>query len=258
MRSIKIVIAGLLLISFFIQAQQPTGTVTNTAYQPGENLKYVMYYGWIDAGEATVELNNEYYQGKKVHHATVVARTTGIANRLYNVYDVFESFFNPLDGLPFKAIRDATEGSYSDYNEVTFNHEENTIMSKKSGKREVPENISDILTAFYKMRRMDITKMKKYDIIEMNTYFEDDIFELVVRYLGVETIKTRIGTIECLKFSPLVEPGRAFDTEDDVKIWISNDKNLIPMRFQMDLFVGSFKADLIEYGGLKHKLEFSK
>ena len=76
--------------------------------------------------------------------------------------------------------------------------------------------------------------------------------ELFEESKGLETIKTKLGKINCFKFSPVVEVGRVFDTEDDLSIWISNDNNFIPVRVQFDLFIGSLKCDLIEYSGLKN------
>ena len=43
-------------------------------------------------------------------------------------------------GLPVKAIRNIKEDTYSYYDEVVFNHEENKILSKRKGEQIVPEN----------------------------------------------------------------------------------------------------------------------
>ena len=58
-----------------------------------------------------------------------------------------------------------------------------------------------------------------------------------------------------MKFTPVVEKG-TFEDEDALDIWISNDKNRIPVRIQMKFFVGSFKTDLIEHSGTKYKMKF--
>ena len=59
--------------------------------------------------------------------------------------------------------------------------------------------------------------------------------------------------ISCLKFNPIVEPGRVFDTPDDMEIWISNDSNKIPVKIKLNLFVGSVNCDLVQYSGLAAK-----
>jgi hypothetical protein len=161
-------------------------------------------------------------------------------------------------GLPIKAIRNISEGTYKYYDEILFNRKENTVISKRKGKVSISENTMDILSAFYYARNNYFKNLKQGDIISLETYFDDGLFTLQIRYKGTETIKTNLGKINCLKFSPVVEPGRIFDTPDDVTIWISNDNNFIPVRIQFDLLVGSIKADLIKYENLKHNFALTK
>ena len=67
---------------------------------------------------------------------------------------------------------------------------------------------------------------------------------LNIQILGKEIIKSKFGDIECLKFIPIVQSGRIFKEQESVTIWISNDKNRIPIRVQADVIVGSIKAEL--------------
>jgi hypothetical protein len=155
-------------------------------------------------------------------------------------------------GLPVKAIRDISEDKYTLHEEVMFNRKNNTINSDRKGIVSVPENTADILSALYIARREKFNNLKKGDSVKLLTWFDDDVYPLEIRYYGTETIKTKFGKINCLKFSPVVEPGRIFDSPDDVTIWISNDKNKIPIRIQFNLIVGSVKCDLVEYSNLKN------
>ena len=61
-----------------------------------------------------------------------------------------------------------------------------------------------------------------------------------------------------MKFLPVVQTGRVFKDDDDMKIWFSNDSNFIPVRIQLDMILGSAKADLIEYSGIMHELNIVK
>jgi hypothetical protein len=65
--------------------------------------------------------------------------------------------------------------------------------------------------------------------------------------MGYETVNSKIGDIRCYKFIPIVQTGRAFEDEDDMKIWISADANKVPVRVQFDLFIGSLRCDLINF-----------
>ena len=48
---------------------------------------------------------------------------------------------------------------------------------------------------------------------------------------------------------------RIFKGEGSITIWLTNDKNRIPIRVQADLLVGSIKADLEKFSGIANPLE---
>jgi len=225
------------------------------AFAPGEHLKYVAYFGLINAGVATLHIRDSVYLGKEVFHAKAHAYSTGLADKLYKVRDIYESLFDTISGLPYFSIRNIKEGGYKYYNEVQFFHKDKKIISKRSGEKDVPVEILDMLSAYYYMRNAMFDKIKKVgDTVVLDTYFADEIFPLKMRYVGDEKVRTKMGKFNAMKFSPVVEPGRVFDSEDDVTIWISKDKNYIPLQIRIDLIIGSIKCDLVEYSGLKHKL----
>ena len=222
-------------------------------FTSGEKLEYLAHFGWLNAGTATFIISDSVFEGQKVFHAKAKANSIGIADKLYKVRDVYESFFKPIDGLPILAIRNINEGRYKYYNEVRYYHSDKKVVSQKSGEHEVPDNILDMLAAFYYFRESVVSKVEKIgDEIVLDTYFADEIFPLKMRYDGNEKIKTKMGKFKCMKFSPVVEPGRVFDSEDDVTIWVSRDKNYIPLQIRIDLIIGSIKCDLVEYSGLQH------
>jgi hypothetical protein len=228
----------------------------NQVYKPGEELKYEMSYGWITGGVASLNLRETKYQGKNVYHVKAVGKTIGVAHSIYNVRDVYESYFDPETGKPYKSIMDLKEGDYRNYNEVIFNHDEGTLISNKSGKKEMGKEVFDIVSAFYHLRK-SLNDIKVGDKVVIHTYFHDEPWDLVIRYKGTETIKTSLGKINCMKFKPIVMKG-TFENEDALDIWISNDKNRIPVRVKMKFFVGSFKTDLVKHSGLMHELEIIK
>ena len=244
--------------SLFLAAQDKTEEIPNTCYKAGEQLKYLVHFGFIDGGVAGLTMEELDINGRKIHHAKAVGKSVGVAEKLFKVRDVYETFMDAETGLPVKAIRDISEDTYKYYDEVLFNRKENFVVTKRKGKVKVPEKTLDILSSFYYARRALFKDLKQGDVITLDTYFDDGIFTLKIRYRGTETIKTKFGKVNCLKFSPVVEPGRIFDSEDDVTIWVSNDKNFLPMRIQFDLMVGSLKCDLVEYQNILNNFAVSK
>jgi hypothetical protein len=182
----------------------------------------------------------------------MVAKTTGIADKLYKVRDEYQSYFDTFTILPYKSIRDISEGKYKKYNIVHYFHSKNLVVNIKNTEFEVPSDVRDMVSVFHYIRNIDYNKLVPGDIIKINTFFDNEIFPFDMRYAGKETITTRKGEFNCIKLVPYVEPGRIFSSEDDMTIWMSDDQNRVPVRVKFNLKVGSVKCDLIEYSGLKH------
>jgi hypothetical protein len=58
--------------------------------------------------------------------------------------------------------------------------------------------------------------------------------------------------VNCLKFNPIIESGRVFRDSESLTLWVTNDKNKIPIKVEAGLRIGSIEADLEEFKGLKH------
>ncbi|PKQ65355.1 DUF3108 domain-containing protein [Labilibaculum manganireducens] len=221
--------------------------------EKGENLRYVIHYGIIRGGKASLKIRSEKIDGKDLYHATLTGKTIGLFNSLYKVKDTYESFINTETLLPEKAIRDIREGNYKRYTEIVFNREKNEVNSTRSGIHKVPEGTHDILSAFYFARANHFnSNLKVGEVVKIQTHFSDELFLLQFRFMGYETINSKIGDVNCYKFIPIVATGRAFKDEDDMTIWISADANRIPVRVQFDLFIGSLRCDLINFSDFSY------
>jgi len=236
-----------LLYCFFLLRYFLTYSQNETCFKDNERLEYLAYYGFIKGGYAILTLR----ESDTIFHATAIAYSIGIVDKIYRVYDVYESFFSKKDLLSIKAIRNISEGNYRYYEEAIFDRENNEVISSKAKRIKVKNNSIDVLCAFYYARNFYLKNAQPGKIITINGYFDEKEYLFQIRCIGYETIETSLGKINCIVFSPVVERGRIFKTEDDVKIWISNDNNLIPIRLQINLIVGSLKCDLVKYENLK-------
>lgn len=247
----------LIMMALYVDAQDAfTPSVEpNTAFRAGENLSYQIRYGFLLGGIASISLAGEIYNNKEVFHAVAIAQTTGMAEIIFGVKDIYESWFDENSNLSYKQIRNISEGRYRKYNEVTYNRENNTVNSKLSGVHPVPENILDLATTLYYIRRIDFSKMNEGDMVFVNMYFSDEIFPFYLRYKGKEIIRTKFGKITCLKISPLVEVGRMFKSPDDLNIWLTDDANRLPVLVKTDIrHVGSVLLKLTKYENISNPL----
>ena len=86
-------------------------------------------------------------------------------------------------------------------------------------------------------------------------FLDSQIYPFKLRFLGKETLKTKVGKVKTLRFRPIVQAGRVFKAQESVTIWITADKNKIPIKLKADLAVGSLRADLEAYKGLANSFE---
>ena len=77
---------------------------------------------------------------------------------------------------------------------------------------------------------------------------------MYIRYMGKETVKTKYGKFKTIKFRPLLLKGTIFEGGEKMTVWISDDKNKIPVRIESPISVGSIKVDMMTYRNLRHPL----
>jgi hypothetical protein len=156
--------------------------------------------------------------------------------------------------------RDIYEGGYTKHIEIDYDFEGKSakiynIKDSTSFSLDIHDKIQDILSSTYYLRENFSTEnLEIGDEIPLDMLFDDDgVYDFKLRYLGEEIIKTKFGKVPCLAFRPLVKSGRIFREQESLTLWVSNDQNRIPVRIQADLRVGSIKADLEGYNGLKNQ-----
>lgn len=240
-----------------------------SAFQDGEWFRFKMSYsGWLKAGEATMSLKKKNLKGRDVYHVVGKGVTTGAIKWFFKVKDRYETYFDTESGLPYKFIRKINEGGHIKDKEITFDHVTNkAVVNNKKRKTtktiDINKNVQDMVSAFYYLRNnYDTNKIKVGDVVKLDMFFDEENYPFRLKFLGKETIKANVNgnsiKVKTLKFRPYVMAGRVFKEEESLTLWVSADKNKIPLKIKADLAVGSLRADLDAYKGLKHsfKVEF--
>ncbi len=74
-------------------------------------------FSFLVGGITTLTLSDTIYKSKPVFHARAIGQTSGIANTIYGVKDIYESWFDKSTTLPYNQIRNIKEGRYTIYNQ---------------------------------------------------------------------------------------------------------------------------------------------
>ena len=205
------------------------------------------------------------YGGEKVYHATGKGATTGLARVFFKVDDTYESYFGITDGKPRLFVRNIYEGGYTKHLKMYFNHSNNKVKidnveNGQSTEIAFQPGLQDVISAFYALRNYpNVDKMKAGDQIVLDVIFDDDeIYKFKLKLLGRETISTEFGSVKTLKFCPIVQDGRVFREEEGITMWITDDKNKIPVKLKAALRVGSMTAELDGFNYLKYETNLKK
>jgi len=231
------------------------------AYTTGEWFKMRIHYGLVTAGYATLEIKEATKNNKKVHHVVGKGWTTGMTKLFFKVEDNYESYFDKETGKPYQFVRKINEGGYTKNQEGFFNQVNNTVLVKDyKHKTEttatIPEEVQDIVSSFYYLRNHPkIDKLKNGESIAIDMFFDGETTKFKLKFLGREDISTKFGHVSCMIFRPYVQAGRVFKEEESLTVWISDDDNKIPIRVKASLAVGSLKADIDAYKGLKNSFK---
>lgn len=229
-----------------------------SAYDSGEWFKFRVHYGIVTAGYATLEVKDAKLNGKSVHHVKGFGETVGLSKLFFKVKDDYQSYIDKDKNIPYRFIRDINEGGYTKDVIVDFNHNTRRATVNDKKRNEVStfsfeENTQDLISAFYYLRNfVDAKTIKKGDVVHVNTFFDKENYKLQLKFLGREVLDTRFGKVRTLAFRPYVQSGRVFKEQESLTVWVSDDENKIPLLVKAELAVGSLKATLTEYKGLKH------
>jgi hypothetical protein len=239
------------------------GQIDNIA--DGESISLRIHYGFLNAGTANLTAQKTMYKGIPHLHVRGTGQTTGAVRAFFKVEDLYESYINMQTELPSFYVRNVKEGSYRQHLETVFNHDNNTLVltDKKTpanGSKVIKsvKGVQDMLSCFYFLRSKSAAELRIGTIINMNVWIDDEMFPFQLKVIGTENLKTKFGTINCLKIIPSVKSGRVFKEKEGVTMWVSNDANHIPILLKAELAVGSLKASIDDFKNVKYPLRFIK
>lgn len=229
--------------------------ITNGSFQVGEKLRYRVTYGFVDAGEAVIEVKSTSRKGngRDLYHVVGTGRTLGGFNAFYKVQDTYESYIDQKSIMPWLFKRDVNEGGYEIKQRYSFKQNENKV-NNGSKDFDITMGIQDMISSFYRARTLDFSNLTVGKTFSFKCFMDDEVYNLKIKYVGDEVIKIRKGKFKCHKFRPVVQTGRYFKSEEDVEFWVTADGNKIPVLVKAKIPVGVVKLHLVEWSGLKNEL----
>jgi len=213
--------------------------VENLPFFSGEELEYKISYGIkknksgiLLAAFAKTSIKDTVFHNLPSFSITASGETTRIFSLFMKVKHQYRSV---VDQKKFKTLFFSfkiQEGKFNKVKERNYNKNSNI-------------EYNDILSAIYKLRKIDNSLLNKGDTIQY--FYGRSKTKSTLTVLGRETIKTKVGKINTLKLSSTFPKNRRFKGGDDATIWISDDISNIPVKMEIPLKVGFIYVNLNKY-----------
>lgn len=257
----------LLVLVQLSQLQSQCG-MQGMAFQSGEKLDFKVNYNWgliwLESATASFKVQSSTFKGKKTFIFNGSGSTYPKHDWFFKVRDLFETQIDSATFYPIKFKAEINEGSKHDHHVYLFDHSKKTAYTiitrgTKAPKLDTlpfPECNIDVLSAIYFARNLDYSKCKANDTIGISVLLDGKVFPLYVRYIGRENYTSPLfGTYRCIKFRPLLVEGSIFKKGENMTVWVTDDKNKIPLYIETGIIVGTIKVSLSNMTGIKFPLE---
>ena len=239
-------------------------SMQNNVFQDGERAVYTLYYKmgpvWIAAGTATFNVEEREDDFK----ISAVGTTFSGYEWVFKIEDKFESHISKETLLPHTAIRDIEEGKYILWDKIDFDQETNVAQYHRGKTPDTTTTkefdldgcMHDVLSIIYYTRNIDFNEFEEGDSFPVSVWLDKHTYNLDVKYDGEEeNVKVKgLGRFNVIKFSPQLVGGEVFEEDGVMEIYASNDDNKLPLMINSPLKVGSVRAVLTEYNGLKYDM----
>ncbi len=242
-------------------------TQRNTTFKAGEELNYELYYNlsfiWVHAGNARFSVRQAFHGNKPAYQLQTVGTTLKSFDKFFRVRDTLTTFVDTTYMAPYSFRQSSREDSYWKKNEIDFRKTGNksvadlTTIRKSGTKKQTVSSedcFFDILSCVYQFRNIDTGSLTPNQQIPFQLVLNDGLYPLHLRYVKTEEVKLRSGErYRCLVFKPVLIEGDVFKNADGMTIWVTDDRNKIPVYIESKIRVGSLKVQVNSMKNLRHE-----
>ena len=222
----------------------------------GESYTYDVSWGpFFSAGEITLSATNDTRGGLERLRITTRTSTRGVVRMLFPFDGTGDSFFDAHDGRLLEAHAATTARKSKTNASILFDYTKaeavytdhlqplrNTILAVPEG------HFSDFITTLIQTRSWNLAPGQSR---EVQVLFDDQFYHLNITAERIEMIDTANGKKSALLLIPRMvgKPKGMFRKGGEVRVWIADDAERLPLRFEVKLQVGTAVALLTAHTG---------
>ncbi len=235
-------------------------------FKSGERLEMKASIGFVKAAEAIFTVSDIIYSinNRPTWKIDINAKTSGVFDFFSPVRDNWGTYYDTTSLLPQRFYRYIREGRFRKNEILYFHHDRDSVTVNKLHKETkvlekteeyaIPHNVQDMVTGYYYLRSIDFNKLKIGEIITIKTFFDEKEQPFRVKFTGREVIKTKFGKVKSVVLVPIIEKDSLFEEDNTLKVWLSDDLNKVPLKFQAKIYVGYLRVELKKAENLKHPM----
>lgn len=240
-------------------------------YHPGEQLHYRVSYRaklFPNTEVATVNISTveDALLGLPAYKVTGHGSTMSAFRWFFTIDDTYTVWVDPSTLKPLCFESDVREGKYTFRSRYDYDWDSLRVHTRWQSRQNPPrtktmpitERGMDAISLYFNLRSIDADSLRTGETRQLEMVLEDTVRTLNFRFLGREVKKVpKYGTYRTLKFSCEIgsSDGFSFTDGSEFTVWISDDRNKIPVYMESPIRVGSICATLSSFSGLKYPLE---
>ena len=218
--------------------------VENVAFGEGEKLDFKVNYGYINAGTASLQVEQLIdYNNRPCYQIVSRARSNSFFDAIYRVDDKIESITDAIGMFSWYFRKNLKEGSYRSDRSYEFDQRRNEVLYNDDT-IDVPPFCQDALSVLYWTRTQELEVGKT---IYCDNFVDGHLTALEINVLDKETITVEAGTFECFVVQPLLEDAGVFKHEGKLTVWLTADRVKMPVLMKSKVLVGHISAELTGY-----------
>lgn len=243
--------------------------IKNDYFQAGEEMTYDLYakFGPIHtkAGKSILSTTADKYNNTNVYKISLIAESTGNVQKLFTLNDTLISYMTK-ELVPLAYVKNAHEGKDNVHETVNYTYSAGgkidiNVKRHKNGEDKFDNNLTsnnciyDMASVVMYARTLDYSKMKKGDDVDVEFMSGRKKVKMVIEHDGIENIKANNKVnYECIKLVLSISDDAFTNKQEAMRVYITNDKNRMPVRLDSQLKIGSTRAILKAYKGNKYPI----
>ena len=240
-------------------------------FHAGERLDYIVAYRAklvpnTEMATVTVQTSLDKLDGRTVYRVMGNGKIMPSYRWFFNIDDRYDILVDTLTKRTLRFESNIREGDYTFRSHYRYDWDSLRVHTWAQSRQTEPrvktmpltERSMDPVSLYFNLRSIDpdtLVEGRRYDL-EM--VLEDTVRYLKFRFDGREIKKVKgLGKFKTLKFRCKIatSTGSSFKDGTEFMVWISDDRNKIPLYIESPIKVGSVCASLTSYEGLRYPLD---